>query len=68
MAEEIDRRSGFYYNVTTRQVERWGQSPETDVLGPFATPEDAANALEIIRLREERKEAEDRAWREDGSR
>ena len=67
MAEEIDRRAGFYYNVNTRQVERWGQSPETDVLGPFATPEDAANALEIIRLREERKEAEDRAWQDGGS-
>jgi hypothetical protein len=62
MAEEIDRRAGFYYNVNTRQVERWGQSPETDVLGPFATAEEAANALEIIRLREERKEAEDREW------
>jgi hypothetical protein len=68
MAEEIDRRASFYYNVNTGQVERWGQSPETDLLGPFATAEEAANALEIIRLREERKEAEDRAWREDGSR
>jgi len=68
MAEEIDRRAGFYYNINTGQVERWGQSPETDVLGPFATPEEAANALEIIRLREERKESEDREWREGGSR
>jgi len=68
MAEEIDRRAGFYYNVNTGQVERWGQSPETDLLGPVATAEEAANALEIIRLREERKEAEDREWREGGSR
>jgi hypothetical protein len=68
MAEEIDRRAGFYYNVTTRQVERWGQSPETDLLGPFATPDEAANALEIMKAREERLEAEDREWGEGGSR
>ena len=68
MAEEVDRRAGFYYNINTRQVERWGQSPETDLLGPFATAEEAANAFEIIRAREERKEAEDREWREGKSR
>jgi hypothetical protein len=68
MAEEIDRRAGFYYNITTGQVERWGQSPEKDLLGPFATAAEAANAVEIIRAREERKEAEDREWREGKSR
>ena len=68
MAEEIDRRAGFYFNINTGQVERWGQSTETDVLGPFATPEEAANALEIMKAREERLEAEDREWTEGGSR
>jgi len=62
MAEEIDPQSAFYYNINTKQVERWGQSPETELLGPFDTAEDAANALEIIRDREARKEAEDQQW------
>lgn len=62
MAEEIDRRAAFYYNINTKQVEPWGQSPETDLLGPFGTAAEAANALEIIRDRESRKEAEDRQW------
>ena len=41
-----------------------GQSKAKDLLGPFPTEEEAANALETIREREERKEAEDREWRD----
>lgn len=55
---------GFYYNVGTGQVEREGESKAKDLLGPFATAEEAAHALDIIREREERKEAEDRQWRD----
>jgi hypothetical protein len=55
---------GFYYNVGTGQVEREGESKAKDLLGPFATAEEAAQALDIIREREERKEAEDRQWRD----
>ena len=40
------------------------QSKAKDLLGPFPTAEEAANALEIIREREERKNAEDREWRD----
>jgi hypothetical protein len=64
MGDEIGQSKGYYYNLITRQVEREGQSKAKDLLGPFATPQEAANALEIIREREERKEAEDREWRD----
>ena len=54
---------GFYYNIGTGQVEREGESKAKDLLGPFATAEEAAKALDIVREREERKEAEDQQWR-----
>ena len=63
MSDETGQSEGFYYNIKTRQVERWGKSMAKELLGPFDTAEEAANALEIIREREQRKEAEDREWR-----
>jgi hypothetical protein len=63
MSDETGQSEGFYYNIKTRQVERWGKSKAKELLGPFDTAEEAANALEIIREREQRKEAEDREWR-----
>ena len=64
MGDEIGQHTAFYYNITTKRVEREGESKAKDLLGPFPTAEEAANALEIIRLREERKSAEDREWRD----
>ena len=64
MGDEIGRSKAFYYNITTGEVEPEGQSKAKELLGPFPTREEAANALEIIRQREERKNAEDREWRD----
>ena len=63
MGDEIGQSKGFYYNIKTGQVEPEGQSKAKELLGPFATQEEAANALEIIKEREQRKEAEDAQWR-----
>jgi hypothetical protein len=63
MGDDIGQNTAFYYNLTTKQVEREGQSKAKDLLGPFPTEAEAANALEIIREREERKNAEDSDWR-----
>jgi len=63
MSDETGQSEGFYYNIKTRQVERWGKSKAKELLAPFDTAEAAPNALEIIREREQRKEAEDREWR-----
>jgi hypothetical protein len=65
MGDEIGQSKGFYFNLTTHQVEREGESKAKDLLGPFPTEAEAANALEIIRQREERKSSEDRNWRDD---
>jgi hypothetical protein len=64
MGDEIGQHTAFYYNISTGQVEREGESKAKELLGPFATAEEAANALEIIREREARKDAEDREWRD----
>ena len=63
MGDEIGQSKGFYYNIKTGQVEPEGQSKAKELLGPFDTDEEAANALEIIREREQRKNAEDAEWR-----
>jgi hypothetical protein len=64
MGDDIGQNTAFYYNITTGQVEREGQSTAKDLLGPFPTEAAAANALETIREREQQKEAEDREWRD----
>jgi hypothetical protein len=64
MGDEIGQKTSYFYNITTGKVEREGESKAKDLLGPFPTAEEAANALEIIREREERKNAEDRQWRD----
>ena len=64
MGDDIGQNTSFFYNITTGEVEREGQSKAKDLLGPFKTADEAANALEIIKQREERKNAEDREWRD----
>ncbi len=63
MGDETGQSDGYYYNIKTKQVERWGKSKAKELLGPFDTADEAANALEIIREREARKQAEDAQWR-----
>lgn len=64
MGDEIGQSKGFYYNIKTGQVEPEGVSKAKELLGPFDTADEAANALQIIREREQRKDAEDAAWRD----
>jgi len=64
MGDEIGQNTAFYYNISTGQVEREGQSKAKDLLGPYPTEEAAAHALESIREREQQKETEDREWRD----
>jgi len=63
MGDEIGQNTAYFYNINTGKVEREGKSKAKDLLGPFPTADEAANALEIIREREERKNAEDAKWR-----
>lgn len=62
MGDEIGQNTAFYYNIKTHQVEPEGQSKAKDLLGPFPDQESAANALQRIHEREERKSEEDQDW------
>lgn len=48
----------FWFNLTTREVERGLKSPGIDRAGPFASAEEAARAPELLQERS-------RQWAED---
>lgn len=62
MGDEIGQNTKYYYCLKHHTVEREGECKATDRLGPFDDPETAARALDIIREREARLQAEDDAW------
>ena len=49
----------WFYNIKTGEVEEGRQSIASELDGPFATREDAANAPEIIAERARKWAAED---------
>jgi hypothetical protein len=51
--------SQWYYNDRTKQVEQGLQSPNRDHIGPFATREEAENALQRVAQNNEKWDAED---------
>jgi len=58
----------YWYNVRTGQVEDDdNRSIGEDVMGPYDTREDAAQALETARRKTEKWDAEDREWRNRGA-
>lgn len=64
MSEKEDTQ--FWYNSRTGAVEQGLVSPAPDRIGPFATREEAAHAMDIVRERAARWAAEDAAnddWR-----
>jgi hypothetical protein len=52
----------WYYCLKHKRAEEGKQCPGEDRLGPYPNEASASRALETIRERERRKEAEDRAW------
>jgi hypothetical protein len=55
----------YWFNVSTGAVETdENKSPSADLMGPYDTESEAANALQTARERTEQWDAEDRAWEE----
>jgi hypothetical protein len=53
----------YWYNVTTGRVEDDAtRSRDDEVMGPYASKDEAANALAHARENTERWDAEDRRW------
>jgi hypothetical protein len=51
----------FWYNTRTHEVEEGKVSPAIDRAGPYATREEAADAIRAIQERNARLDAEDAA-------
>jgi hypothetical protein len=55
----------FWYNTLTGQVETDADKGQgKDLMGPYSTREEAAQALDTARRRTEAWDEEDRRWRE----
>lgn len=57
--DEVD--DTYWYNTRTGEVEQGPQSLGNDLLGPFATRQEAARALEIVNERARKWAEEDAA-------
>ncbi|WP_104192646.1 SPOR domain-containing protein [Cryobacterium sp. Y82] len=57
----VDKEHAFWYNMRTGEVEHGLQSTSLDRVGPFATRDEAAHALEKLR-------ANSAKWSEDDAR
>ncbi len=58
----------FWYNVDTGQVETdENRSRGEQVLGPYATEDEARRALDTAHAKTDKWDAEDRAWNDKGS-
>lgn len=56
--------SEFYYNTKTGQVEEGNQSPAIELMGPFATREEAQHALDNAEARNEQWDEATEEWNE----
>jgi hypothetical protein len=54
----------WYFCLKHNTVEDRDGCADRDRLGPYPTRDEAARAVESVREREERLQAEDRAWEE----
>lgn len=57
----------FYYNVSTGTVEEGQQSSGTELMGPYATREEASRALSTAAERNRSWDEENQDWDEYGS-
>ena len=52
----------YYFNTSTQMVEKGRQSSWEHLMGPYATQEEAAKAMEIAAQRSKAWAEDDRAW------
>lgn len=57
----------YYYNLTDGTVEEGAQSSATELMGPYATREEAARALKTAAERNASWDEEDEEWDDYGS-
>ncbi|MFV0634888.1 hypothetical protein [Demequina sp.] len=65
MASETPAEAEFWFNTRTRMVEKGRQSSWEHLMGPYATAQEATEALEKAQQRTEDWDEEDAQWRGD---
>lgn len=55
----------YYYNTKTGEVEVGKESSWMNLMGPYASEEEARNALKTAQERNEQADAEEKAWEDD---
>lgn len=65
MSNDGQEQVEYFYNVRTHMVEKGRLSAWEDLMGPYASPEEAERALEIAKRRNDAWADEDAAWRGD---
>jgi len=64
MTDDVPGKSEYFFNTRTKMVEKGRQSSWEHLMGPYDTPEEAANALETARKRSQAWDEDDRRWSE----
>ena len=62
VTDATEGKTEYYFNTSTQMVEKGRQSSWEHLMGPYDTPEEAANALEIARKRSKAWDDDDKAW------
>lgn len=60
--QELDPKTAFYFNTDTGKVEQGLVSDWTNRMGPYASYDEAAKALQIVAERNRAWDEEDREW------
>ncbi len=67
MGERSESDRGWYWDLARHKVVRWDErGPGDQVMGPYPSPEAAANWRDTVEQRNEAWEEEDEAWEEWG--
>ncbi len=67
MSTEGDQPVEYWFNTRTRMVEKGRQSSWEHLMGPYASPEEAQQALAIAQARNELWDSDEDAWGDDDS-
>lgn len=62
MSDDEQGATEYYFNTSTKMVEKGRQSSWEHLMGPYATPEEAAKAMELAAQRSKSWADDDRKW------
>lgn len=66
MSEGEQSENEYYFNTSTRMVEKGRQSSWEHLMGPYASEEEAAKAMETAAKRSKAWDDDDRKWGDEG--